>query len=166
MTDPADTIASAVSGKAVKSAGLRYVPGNGTLCDEPDKMIKRKANNVSQIVGTLYNGQAVPSVFYYCRCMLNDNGRSAYDTIHAGLLTGASTIKMSTPLSTSEVDIVYYSVLYDDPQKVWAGPGSFFEKASMFREKIRTYFPVEMICHCFVYFICRLTFVTILDIMD
>ena len=33
MTDPADTIASAVSGKAVKSAGLRYVPGNGTLCD-------------------------------------------------------------------------------------------------------------------------------------
>ena len=34
MTDPADTIASAVSGKAVKSAGMRwYVPGNGTLCD-------------------------------------------------------------------------------------------------------------------------------------
>ena len=62
MTDPADTIASAVSGKAVKSTGLRYVPGNGTLCD-------------------------------------------------------------------------YYSVLYDDPQIVWAEPGSFFEKASMFHKK-------------------------------
>ena len=119
----AETIASTGSENAVKSAGLRYVPGNGTLCDEPDRMVQRKANNVSQIVGTLYNGQAVPSDFYYYRCMLNNNGKSAYDTIHAGLLTGASTIKLSTPLNTSDVDIVYYSVLYDDPQIVWAEPG-------------------------------------------
>ena len=122
-TVPAETTASTVSENAVKSAGLRYVPGNGTLCDEPDRMVQRKANNVSQIVGTLYNGQAVPSDFYYYRCMLNNNGKSAYDTIHAGLLTGASTIKLSTPLNTSDVDIVYYSVLYDDPQIVWAEPG-------------------------------------------
>ena len=122
-TVPAYTTASEVSENAVKSAGLRYVPGNGTLCDEPDKMIQRKANNVSQIVGTMYNGQPVHSDFYYYRCMLNNNGKSAYDTIHAGLLTGADTIKLSTPLSTSDVDIVYYSVLYDDPQIVWAEPG-------------------------------------------
>ena len=122
-TVPADTTASAASGKEAKSAGLKYVPGKGTLCDEPDKMIQRKANNVSQIVGTMYNGQPVKSNFYYYRCMLNNNGKSAYDTIHAGLLTGADTIKLSTPLSTANVDIVYYSVLYDDPQIVWAEPG-------------------------------------------
>jgi hypothetical protein len=119
----AETTVSADSENAVKSSGLRYVPGSGTLCDEPDRMIQRKAGNVSQIVGTLYNGQAVGSDFYYYRCMLNDNGKAAYDTVHAGLLTGASTIKLTTPLKTSDIDIVYYSVLYDDPLIMWAEPG-------------------------------------------
>ncbi|MCR4780324.1 MAG: hypothetical protein K5876_04415 [Ruminiclostridium sp.] len=122
-TVPADTTASAASENSVKRAGLRYVPGTGTLSDEPDRMMPRKANNAGQIVGTLYNGQPVSSDFYYYRCMLNNNGKSAYDTIHAGLLTGADTIKLTTPLSESDVDIVYYSVLYDDPQIVWAEPG-------------------------------------------
>ncbi len=119
----AETTALASSGGASKRGGLRYSPGIGTLSEEPDVMVLRKANKVGQIVGTLYNGESVNPNFYYYRCMLNDNGKSAYDTIHAGLLSGASTIKLSVPLSTDNVDIVFYSVLYDDPQIFWAEPG-------------------------------------------
>ena len=122
-SETADTTAMASSENEAKSAGLRYSPGVGTLNDEPDTAVRRKANNVKQIVGTMYDGTPVNENFYYYRCALNNSGKTAYDTIHAGLLTGTKTIKLSTPLSISDVDIVYYSVLYDDPEIVWAEPG-------------------------------------------
>ena len=122
-SETADTTALASSEKTEKNSGLRYNPGVGTLDEEPDTVMRRKANNVKQIVGTLYDGTPVNENFYYYRCALNNAGKSAYDTIHAGLLTGTSTIKLSSPISVSDVDIVYYSVLYDDPEIVWAEPG-------------------------------------------
>lgn len=103
----------------VRGSGLDIGTVTSEVDDNPARAVRRSTKPIRQVLITMLDGTAVPEDFYLYRNNLSEQYQRAYDQICQGLVEGAECINMTVPVLESDMENVYFSVVYDHPELFW-----------------------------------------------
>ena len=95
-------------------------PAAGQLDENPDRDIDRAVEPIKPVPAAMLDGTPLGDEFYFYRSTLDSTYQQAYDLLRAGILEGNTKIKMTVPVSVSDISSLYKMVLYDGPDLFWA----------------------------------------------
>lgn len=109
-------------GRTVVTGGLE-VPEPEAIPDDEPPPAEPVITDPSQPLKLDYAGRLYPTEQFYYRNLLPYSLKAAYDEIYNAAVGAQEMLALSTSVSVSDIETVFFSVYYDNPELFWLNNG-------------------------------------------